>query len=123
MSNELTRHVEELLSVLQKLIKTKVDLLKLTVIEKSSGFASFIFSTLFAVVVAALMIGFGAAAFTVWYGETYHNYVTGLLISMAILFIVAVIFFLIGRKLLGSVVIKNLIEVLFEDKDDKEPEK
>jgi len=122
MSSELSRHVGEFLHVLQKLIKAKADLLKLTVIEKSSGFASFIFSTLFAVVVAALMLGFGAAACAVWYGETYHNYVIGLLISAAILLVVVIIFFLIGRKLLVSVVIKNFIEILFEDEEDEELE-
>jgi uncharacterized membrane protein YqjE len=120
MSSELTRHIRKFLNVLQKLAKTRIDLLKLTLIEKSSGFASFIFSSLFAVLVAALTVGFGAAAFAVWYGETYNNYVTGLIISAVVLLVIALIFFFIGRKLLTSVIIKNLSEILFEEEEDTE---
>lgn len=120
MSSELTQHISKFLHVLQKLVKTRIDLLKLTLIEKSSGFASFIFSSLFAVLIAALTVGFGAAAFAVWYGEKYNDYVTGLIISALVLLVIAVIFFFVGRKLLTSVVIKNLAEILFEEEEEDE---
>jgi hypothetical protein len=119
MSSDLSRHIGEFFRVLQNLAKAKLDLLKLSLIEKSSGFFSFIFSSLFAVLVAGLTVAFGAAAFAVWYGETYHNYVEGLLIAAGILLVIAVIFFLIGRRLLVSVVIRNFSEILFEDDEEK----
>ena len=120
MSNELTRHISEFIRVAQKLAKAKIDLLKLSLIDKSSGLTSFILSVLFAVLVAALTVGFGAAAFAVWYGETYGNYVEGLLIAAGALLIVSFIFFLIGRRLFVSVVIKNLSEILFDDDEKQE---
>ncbi len=120
MSSELSRHINEFIHVVEKLAKVKLDILKLAVIDKTSGIVSFIFSSLFAVIVAALTVGFGAAAFAVWYGETYGSYVQGLLISAGALLILALIFFFIGRRLLVSIVIKNFSEIFFDDDEKQE---
>lgn len=120
MGNDLARHISEFIRVSQKLLKAKLDLLKLSLIDRSSGITSFILSSLFAVMVAVLFVGFGAAAFAVWYGETFGSYVEGLLISAGALLILAFIFFFIGRRLFVSIVIKNLSEVLFDDDEKQE---
>jgi len=119
MSSDLSRHIGEFLRVLQKLAKAKIDLFKLSLIEKSSGFFGFLFSSLFAVLVAGLTVAFGAAAFAVWYQNVYGNLVEGLLIAAGMLLLVAIIFFFIGKRLLVSVVIRNLSDILF-DEEEKE---
>lgn len=120
INNELVRHLNELLSVVQKFAKAKIDLLKLSLIDKSSGFTSFIFSLLFAVLVAAMTVGFCAAAFAVWYGQQFGSYVGGLLIAAGSLLVLSFVFFLIGRRLLVSIVIKNFADILFDDDDKQE---
>lgn len=120
MNNDLARHLNELISVSTKYAKAKLDLIKLSLIDKSSGFTSFIFSLLFAILVAAMTVGFGAAAFAVWYGQQFGSYVEGLLIAAGALLILSFIFFLVGRRLLVSVVIKNFSEILFDDDEKQE---
>lgn len=120
MNNDLARHLNEFINVLTKYAKAKLDLIKLSVIDKSSGFTSFIFSLLFAVLVATLTVGFGAAAFAVWYGQKFGSFVAGLLIAAGALLILSFVFFLIGRRLLVSIVIKNFSEILFDDDEKQE---
>ncbi len=120
MSHELIRHINEFINVFKKYVKAKLDLVKLSLIEKSSGIISLLFSLLFAVLIAVLTVGFGAAAFAVWYGQTYGSYVGGLLIAAGALLIISFVFFLVGRRLLVSLVIKNFSEILFDDDEKQE---
>jgi len=119
MSKDLKRHINEFNGVFKKYVKARIDLLKLSILEKTSGFLSFLFSLLFVVLIAGLVLAFGAAAFAVWYGQTYNNYVDGLLISGGVLLVVAVVFLFIGKKLILSAVVRNLSEILFELEEEE----
>lgn len=117
MSNELTKNISELSGSAKNYVQTKVDLLKLSLMEKTSRFATYLFSLMVVVLFATLIITFIAAAFAVWYGQTYNNYVDGVLIATGCLFVIGVVIILLRKMLITSSVIRNLSEIMFEEEE------
>ncbi|SHJ29604.1 Putative Holin-X, holin superfamily III [Tangfeifania diversioriginum] len=121
MSKDLAKNIGELNGSVKSYVQAKVDLAKLTLLEKVSRSISYLFNMIVVTLLFSLVIGFGAAAFAVWYGQTYHNYFEGVLIAGGFLIIVAVGFLLFRKKIVTNSVISNFSEILFEE-DEQEKE-
>ena len=117
MSNELTKNISGLSSSAKSYVQTKVDLMKLSLLEKTSRFATYLFSVMIVVLFATLIIAFLAAAFAVWYGQTYNNYINGVLIAAGGLLVIGAVFILLRKVLITSSVIRNFSEIMFEEEE------
>ncbi|MFO8068068.1 MAG: phage holin family protein [Bacteroidales bacterium] len=119
MSKELSQNLGELNASVKKYVKAKIDLAKLSLLEKATRFTSYLFNMLAVMLFAFLIIGFAATSLAVWYGRTYDNYVTGLLIAGGGIILIAIIFYLLRKKIVENSVMKNFSEVLFDDEKNQ----
>jgi membrane glycosyltransferase len=119
MSKDLTKNLGELNGSVKSYVQTKIDLVKLRFLEKTTRFTSYLFTFLIVLMFLMLIIGFAASAFAVWYGETHNNYVTGLLIAGGVLILLALVFILLRKQIVTTSVLKNFSEILFEDDDEE----
>lgn len=117
MSKELTKNLGELNGSVKSYVQAKIDLVKLTFLEKTTRFTSYLFNFLVVLMFSMLAIGFAAAAFAVWYGETYNNYVEGMLIAGGVLILTALVFILLRKQIVTGSVIKNFSKILFEEEE------
>ena len=115
MSKDLIENVSELNDSVKSYIKTKVDLIKLSILEKTTRFISYIFSMLVIILFSIMVIGFLFAAFAVWYGQTSGNYYAGLLIAAGCMVIIAALFIMLRNKIITNSVIKKFAEIIYEE--------
>jgi len=118
MSKDLITNITELQTALKKYVQTKIDLVQLTFIEKSSRMVSTLINSLVVILMAVFIIVFGTVAFVVWYSETYDNLIEGILIGMLLLVVILVVFLLLRNKIVTSFMIKNFSEIINEDDED-----
>lgn len=119
MSKDLTKNLGELNGSVKSYVQAKIDLVKLQFLEKTTRFTSYFFTFLFVLMFIMLIIGFAATAFAVWYGQTYNNYVEGLLIAGGALIILALVFILLRKQIVTTSVLRSFSEILFEEFDEK----
>ncbi|HKL31561.1 MAG TPA: hypothetical protein VJ919_03445 [Tangfeifania sp.] len=120
MSKNLTENIGELSGSAKSYVQAKIDLAKLTLLGKMSRFTSSLFTLIVVVLFSMLVIGFGAAAFAIWYGQTYNNYFEGVLIAGGSLIFVGLIFVLLRHKILTNPLLRNFSEILFEEDETEE---
>jgi len=120
MSKNLTENIGELSGSAKSYVQAKIDLAKLTLLGKMSRFTSSLFTLIVVVLFSMLVIGFGAAAFAIWYGQTYNNYFEGVLIAGGSLIFVGLIFVLLRHKILTNPLLRNFSEILFEEDENEE---
>lgn len=115
MSKNLTENLGELSGSAKSYVQAKIDLAKLNLLEKTTRFTSSLFTMIVIVLFSMLVIGFGAAAFAIWYGQTHNNYFEGVLIAGGSLIFLGLIFVLLRHKILTGPVLRNFSEILFDD--------
>lgn len=120
MSKNLTENIGELSGSAKSYVQAKIDLAKLTLLGKISRFTSSLFTLIVVVLFSMLVIGFGAAAFAIWYGQTYNNYFEGVLIAGGSLIVIGLIFVLLRHKILTNPLLRNFSEILFEEDENEE---
>jgi len=119
MSKNLTDNIGELGGSAKSYVQAKIDLAKLTLLEKVTRFTSHLFSMIVIMLFSMLIFGFGAAAFAIWYGQTYNNYFEGVLIAGGCLIVMALIFILLRHKIVTNPVLKNFSDILFDEENEK----
>lgn len=117
MSNDLTTSIGELNHSAKQYLQTKVDLIKISLLEKTTKMTSFLLTSFVLAMVLIWITVFIAAAFAAWYGKTYNNYYEGILIAAGGLFILAIIFILFRKQIITPPLLRNYSEILFEDED------
>ncbi|MDD4143526.1 MAG: hypothetical protein PHN68_02710 [Prolixibacteraceae bacterium] len=117
MSNKLVENLGELNGSVKNYVQVKIDLVKLTLLSKLTRLTTFLVNFLIVVLFVFLVIGFGATAFAVWYGQTYNNYFGGLLISGVSLIVLMLIFVLLRRHIITTTLIRNFAEILLEEEE------
>ncbi|MFW6246272.1 MAG: hypothetical protein ACOC13_02355 [Tangfeifania sp.] len=120
MSKNLTENIGELSGSAKSYVQAKIDLAKLTLLGKITRFTSSLFTLIVIVLFSMLVIGFGAAAFAIWYGQTYNNYFEGVLIAGGCLILVGLVFVLLRHKILTNPLLRNFSEILFEEDENGE---
>jgi hypothetical protein len=119
MSNKITNNLTELNDSVKNLVQVKIDLLKLSLLKKLSIFFSHLFSYMIVILFSVLILMFGAAAFSIWYGEAYGSFTEGFLISTGIFVLLAAIFIIFRKQLLTNALLRRFSEALFEDDNKK----
>ena len=119
MSNELAKNLGELNGSVKNYVQAKIDLLKLSFLEKTTRITAYLINYVVVILFSILVIGFGAAAFAIWYGESYDNYIEGVLIAGGILIISGCIFVVFRHKIITTSIIKNFSEIMFADEEEE----
>jgi len=119
MSNELVKNLGELNGSVKNYIQVKIDLVKLSILSKLTRLTTFLVNFLIVILFAFLVIGFGATAFAVWYGQAYSNYLGGLLIAGGSLIVLVLIFVLLRKQIITTAVIRNFAEILLEEEEEQ----
>lgn len=118
MSKDVTDSIEQLNGSVRSYIKVNLDLIKLTLIEKAAKIVSIVYILTVVLFFFLLIIATGIAAFAVWYGETYNDYVGGLLIAGGGLLFITLLLVLVGKKLLSNTIIRSFGSKMFKDEKD-----
>ena len=119
MSKNLTENIGELGGSAKSYVQVKIDLAKLTLLEKVTRFTSYLFNLIVVMLFFLLVFGFGAAAFAVWYGQTYNNYFEGVLIAGGGLIVMVLLFILLRHRLITNPLVRNFSDILFDDEEEK----
>ena len=117
MSKDLTDSIAELNGSVRNYVQVKLDLIKLTLIEKAAKVISLIYVLAVVLFFFLLIIAVGVAAFAVWYGEKFNDYVGGLLIAGGGLILITLLLLVIGRKMLSNSIIRGFAGKMFVDKE------
>jgi hypothetical protein len=115
MSKELTRNLGELNGSVKNYVQTKIDLVKLTFLEKTTSFIAFYFNLQIVIMFAILIIGFIAGAFVVWYGDVYRSYFEGLLIAGGLLLLLTLIFIILRKVIVTRLILRNFSEIVYKE--------
>jgi len=114
----VSESISALKDSLERYLELRLDLLKLSVLSKISKISVFLITALVVVLLGSAFLLFGAAAFVVWYGNTYGDYLMGLLMVTGFILFLGILFYLLRRPLISSIVIKSFAGILFENDDD-----
>lgn len=119
MKSELSTGFSELGSSVKDYINARIDLIRLSMLEKLVKIS--VFSIMFFVIIlaSAMVIFFASAAFVLWYGANYQNYFTGLFIVIGAVILLTIIFYLLRKVLVESVIVRKFSSILFQDEDDE----
>lgn len=115
MGKKLTKNVAELNDTVKQYMQIKFDLFKLLLLKKTSTFFSHLFSYLVAILFSVIIIMFLGAAFAIWYGQQYNDYLGGVLIAAGLLVLLAVLFLIFRKQIFTNTLLRNFSEVLFDD--------
>lgn len=117
MSDRITENITGLNDSVKDYISARLDLFKLLLLKKSTQSMSFLFSMLILILLATVILFFAGAAFALWYGETFNNYLDGALMVIGFFIVVAVLLIVFRKKILTSVFLKNISEILYEENE------
>ena len=114
MSRNLTEDIGELNIAVRNYVHARLDLIKLSVLDKAAKAVTIFYVLMIVLFFSLLIVAVGVAAFAVWYGETYNDYVGGLLISGGALLVLAILLIVIGKRLLSNTIIRNVSKSFFK---------
>ncbi|QIA09321.1 hypothetical protein [Draconibacterium halophilum] len=115
MSDNLTESMAGLNEAVKQYVQTRIDLVKLLFLKKTSKYMSILFGMLIIILLSTLILAFAGVMFTFWYGQTYDNYLEGASIVLGSLIFILIVFILFRKKLLTTFFLSNFSEILFED--------
>lgn len=122
MSKGLSDSINELSEVTKKYIQTRIELVKLTVLSKTSQITAYLIGNLILTLLGALILFFLLVAFIVWYGQLYNDYLTGLLLAIIFLVLLFILFVLLKNRILTPLILRHYSTMLFEDEEEEEDE-
>jgi hypothetical protein len=114
MSKNLTEDISELNIAVRKYVNARLDLIKLSILDKAAKTVTILYVLMIVLFFSLLIVAVGVAAFAVWYGETYNDYVGGLLIGGGALLLIAVLLIVVGKKLISNTIIRNVSKSFFK---------
>lgn len=118
MKMNLSNNITVIQNLVTEYLSLKLELVKLSVLEKITKITIFLTSLMVIILAINIFIIFASAAFIVWYGANYQDYLTGLLIVMGFVVLMMVIFFLFRRTIFESFFLKTYSSILLEKEND-----
>ncbi len=122
MSNDLTKNIAELNSSAKEYFKVKVDLIKISLLEKTTKLTAVLINFWIITTLLIFVLTFVVAAFAVWYGMTYNNFPGGLLIAGCFLLLVTLLFYVLRKKIITTTVLRYYSEIILNNENDEEDE-
>lgn len=120
MSKDLSDNMLELNEAVKGYIQTRLDLVKVTILEKLAKFSLYLITFLIVILFVFLILACVTTSFIIWYEQTYHNMLVGLLIALGFLIGTGLLFIVFGKKLIIKNILQNISEILFDEDDTSE---
>lgn len=120
MKSDLSDSFSELNKTSREYLKTQVEIIKLSFLEKVTKISAFLISSVVLLVFGMLIFLFAALAFVVWYERMYGDYLTGLLIVLGLVVIMAILFIIFRNSLVTSKVLRTISSILLESAEEDE---
>ena len=118
MSKNLSDNFSGVSDTVKEYIKARFDLIKLGMLEKATQISALLIGGLISVLLIMIAVFFAFAAFVVWYGQVYNDYLTGLFIAVGSLFVLAILFFVLKKPLLTSIILRKYSSILFDENEE-----
>lgn len=115
MSKNLSDNLSGLSEATKEYVQARIDLVKLSVLSRATHLTTYLINSLVMILFGAIIGMFALAAFVAWYGQVYHDYLTGLLLAVIILVVCAILFYLFKNKIVTSAVLKSYSTMLFDE--------
>ena len=120
MSNDLKKDIAKVNDAAQEYLKVKVELLKVSLLAKLTNITAALINIWLISTFIIWILTIAAAGFIVWYGQTYHNYLMGFLLSGGFLILILLLFIIFRRRIITNPVLRNYSEIIFDDDKDSE---
>ncbi|MBK5202722.1 MAG: phage holin family protein [Prolixibacteraceae bacterium] len=118
MKENITDSFQKLKDTATDYAKLQLKLFKLCVIQKIDEISVLIISSFVFILIGFIFLLFISAVFVVWYGTTFGNYLTALLIIIGFIILLFLIFYVKGRKWISSAIMKKLSSIISEDEEN-----
>jgi len=118
MKENITDSFNRLKDTTTDYARLQLKLFKLCVIQKIDEIFVLIISSFVFILIGFIILLFISAAFVVWYGTTFGNYLTALLIIIGFIILLFIIFYVKGRKWISSVIMKKLSSIFPENEEN-----
>ena len=113
----LIESVGELGDSVKSYVNARVDLWKLSFLERFSKSSTFFLTAIVVILTIAMLLLMFAFAFSFWYAESYGNLTGGFLISGGGILVVGIIVILFRRLIFTNGILKKFSKFLFEDEE------
>lgn len=118
MKSDLSNSITELNETVREYLKTQLEIVKLSFLEKVTRITVFLISSVIYLVFGTLFFVFAALAFVVWYESIYGDYLTGLLIVLGLVVIFGILFIIFRNSIVTSKVLRTISSILLEPEED-----
>jgi len=118
MKENLTDSFNRLKNTATDYARLQLRLFKLIVIQKINEISTLIISLFVFILLGFIFLLFISAAFVVWYGTAFGNYLTALLIIIGFIILLFIIFYMKGKKWISYGIIKKLSSMITEDEEN-----
>ncbi len=120
MKTTLSNNFKELGDSVKEYFNIRLELAKLSIVEKLVKIIVLRISLLVIILATTILFLFASAAFVIWYGSNYQDYLTGLFIVMGFVVVLTLLFYVFRRILVESYFIRKLSSILLQDEDDED---
>lgn len=117
--NALSENLAEITAAIKSYVNTRIDLLKLTLLQKITRAGTFILTFVSVLVSLFSVFIFLMFAFSFWYGQKTGNLAQGFLISAGIFLVILILIYLLRRMIFSNTLVRIFSHILFSDEDQK----
>jgi uncharacterized membrane protein len=118
MKTNLSNNFKGLRDSAKEYISLKLDLARLSVLEKLTKISVFLTVLLAFILAGTLLFLFSTTVFVVWYGNNYGDYISALWIVIGIVFLLAVLFYFFRNAVVTTFFLKTYSKILIDDDED-----
>ena len=115
-------NVTEIISIARSYVNARLELWKLTLLEKTSLVGSFFLSSVIFVLIIAFCMLFVSLAFAHWYGQQTGDLAMGFLITAGFYVVVGLVFMIARHQFITGPVVRNLSSIICKDDEPDEEE-
>ena len=120
-NSSFSENVNEIIKIARSYVNTRIELWKLSLLEKTSLAGAFFLSSVIIVLIVAFILLFISLAFAFWYGQRTGDLSIGFLILAGFYLILGLIFIISRKHLVTGPVVKSLSDILYKDDEPEEP--
>ncbi len=116
-------NVAEIISIARSYVNARIELWKLSLLEKTSLAGAHFLSTVIVVLIVAFCLLFISLAFAFWYGQQTGDMVAGFLITAGFYVVIGLVFLLSRTFFVTGPVIKALSRIMYKEDLDADAER
>jgi LPXTG-motif cell wall-anchored protein len=120
VKQSFTENAGDIFVLAKSYVKTRIELWKLSLLEKISKAGTFFLVAFIMVIIIAFCLIFISLAFAFWYGQMTGDLATGFLILAGFYLLLGLILILARKRIILTPIIRVLSSIMYdEDKDIK----